>query len=124
MNETKKDWITKIVPSLAFAAGIIMAAVGGSILISSSLKLSMFEAEPYALITQEECTYDYHSPVMQDSPVNSPKVRAEAEIQACLERRKQEERTRFQNSKKDNMVDGISVLVVGAILLLAFRKRK
>jgi hypothetical protein len=122
MNETKKDWVTRVVPSLAFTAGIIMAAIGGIMLISSSLKLTMFDAEPYTIITEEECKYDYT--VVSAAPDNGPKTRTPEEMQTCLLRRETEERERFQNSKKENIIDGISALLVGGILILAFRKRK
>ena len=122
MSETKKDWVTRVVPSLAFTAGIIMAAIGGIMLISSSLKLSMFDAEPYTVITEEECKYDYTA--VSATPESGPKMRTPEEIQSCLLRREQEELERFQNSKKENIIDGISALLVGGILILAFRKRK
>jgi hypothetical protein len=122
MSETKKDWVTRVVPSLAFTAGIIMAAIGGIMLISSSLKLSMFDAEPYTVITEEECKYDYTA--VSVTPESGPKMRTPEEIQSCLLRREQEELERFQNSKKENIIDGISALLVGGILILAFRKRK
>ena len=43
----KKEWISKIVPNLAFAAGIIIASVGGMMTLSSTMKLALFDSEPY-----------------------------------------------------------------------------
>jgi len=120
MSEIKSDWVSRVVTSLAFTAGIIMAAVGGIMILSSSLKLAMFETEPYTIITQEECKYDYN---VYDKE-GAPTVRTTEEVEACLVRREQEELERFQNTKNENIIDGLSALLVGAILVLAFRKRK
>ncbi len=116
----KKHWITKIVPALAFAAGIIIASVGGIMTISSSLKLVMFDSDPYSYITEESCRYDYSKPVIDG--VNA--IRNDAEIGKCMIDRRQEEMIRFQKSQQENMIEGVSALIVGGILLLAFRRKK
>jgi hypothetical protein len=45
------------------------------------------------------------------------------EIKACILDLEQKELIRFQKNQKENIVDGVSTLIVGGILLLAFRKR-
>ncbi len=117
----KKHWISKLVPALAFAAGIIIASVGGIMTISSSMKLALFESEPYSYVTKEQCRFDYNKTASPDS-LNYE--RTQKEIDECLLERKQEELERFQNNQKENIVDGVSALVVGGVLLLAFRRRK
>ena len=114
-----KHWITKLVPVLAFAAGIIIASIGGIMTVSSSLKLALFETEPYSYISEEQCKYDYSLSIDQVGYERSAQ-----DIAKCLSTRKQEEMTRFQNNQKENIVDGVSALFVGGILLLAFRRRK
>ncbi|MCI5050825.1 MAG: hypothetical protein MRY57_00775 [Candidatus Pacebacteria bacterium] len=116
----KKHWITKLVPALAFAAGIIIASVGGIMTISSSLKLAMFETGPYSYISEDSCRYDYEKPYVDNAPVE----RSPEETKACIQERKQEEMERFQKSQKENIIDGVSALIVGGVLLLAFRRRK
>ena len=113
----KKEWISKIVPNLAFAAGIIIASVGGMMTLSSTMKLALFDSEPYSIISQEECRYDY-------SRSDEVYERTDIEINECVIERKAEELERFQNNQKRNIVDGVSALVVGGMLLLLFRRRK
>ena len=114
-----KHWITKIVPALAFAAGIIIASVGGIMTLSSSAKLAFFDSAPYSYVTEDQCRYDYSRPNPE-----ATYERSDAEIELCLENRKEEEQVRFKNNQKDNIVDGVSALIVGGILLAAFRKRE
>jgi hypothetical protein len=134
MSETK-HWILKIVPSLAFAAGIIMASIGGVITLSSSAKLLLFDHGPYGNVTMEQCEFDYSDfgpipvsiekdSVSGTSLVNTqPKKRTEEEIIKCIEEKKNEEKQRFQQDKKQNLVDGLSVLIIGLLLILSFRKK-
>lgn len=116
----KKHWITKLVPALAFAAGIIIASVGGIMTISSSLKLAMFDSGPYSYINEDSCRYDYSKPAID----GFNQERSQTEIQQCMDNQKQEELSRFQKNQKENIVDGVSALIVGGVLLLTFRKRK
>lgn len=121
MSDKKYHWINKLVPALAFAAGIIIASVGGIMTISSSLKLSFFETGPYSIVTEDQCRFDYNKPSPNDY-LNYE--RNDSEIQECMTNKKQEEIIRFQNTQKENIVDGISALIIGGVLLLAFRTRK
>ena len=118
----KKHWIIKIVPALGFVAGIIMASVGGIMTVSSAGKLVLFENGPYSYVNMEQCRYDYNRPVVDKD--EKAYERTSEEIDACLVEKKQEELSRFQNREKQDIVDGISALLIGGILLLAFRRRK
>lgn len=134
MSENKSHWITRIVPVLAFAAGIIIASVGGIMTISSSLKLALFDSEPYSYVTEEECRYDYNKPASLDKEpeISSTLMvderghyeRNPEEIKECIDKRVAQEKIRFENRHKQNIVDGVSALIVGGILLFAFRRRK
>ena len=115
----KKHWITKLVPALAFAAGIIIASVGGIMTISSSLKLAMFDTGPYSYINEDSCRYNYDKPAIDG--VNQE--RTELEIQKCMDNRMEEEIKRFQKNQQENIIEGVSALIVGGVLLLAFRRR-
>lgn len=121
MNIHKHHWLTKLVPTLAFAAGIIMASIGAVMVISSSLKLALFDSEPYSYITKDDCRYDYTKPL--NSEGIAPE-RSASEIETCLKDRRHEELVRFQNTEKRDIVDGVSALLVGGILVLLFRHRK
>ena len=118
MTDKKSHWINKLVPALAFAAGIIIASVGGMMTLSSSAKLAIFESEPYSMVSIEECTYDYNTKSQE------PRKRTESEVNTCIQERKHQELERFQNSQMRNIIDGVSALFIGGLLLLAFRRRK
>lgn len=117
----KKHWITKLVPTLAFAAGIIIASVGGIMTMSSSLKLAFFESHSYSYVRSDDCRYDYNN---QTSKGDAPYERSASEMEKCMIEKKSEELARYQNEKKENIVDGVSALIVGGILLLVFKRRK
>jgi hypothetical protein len=125
-----KHWILKIVPALGFAAGIIMMAFGGTMVLASGAKLALFDNDPYSYITREQCDINYPLPVdlsagklIKEKDVTTIQ-RSEDDIQRCLVEKRLEEKNRYQNGKKQNIVDGLSSLLVGGILVLAFRKKK
>ena len=130
----KKHWITNIVPALAFAAGIIIASVGGIMVTSSSLKLAFFDSEPYSYITEDQCRH-------RSLPESSMKTlsgegsglpgevvddhqQSLDDIETCMHNLKEQEEKRFKKGQQENIIDGISALIVGGVLLLAFRRRK
>lgn len=125
MSDTK-HWMARLVPSLAFVAGIIITSVGGIMAVSSSLKLALFETSPYSFISEDQCRYrPFNYAIDTDTTEDSKEAQAsEEEIATCLEEKTEEEKVRFKNSQKENIVDGLSALIVGGILLLAFRKRE
>lgn len=135
MSEKKTDWITRIIPVLAFAAGIIITSVGGIMTTSSSLKLMLFESEPYSYISEEECRYDYSKPASLEKEQDMLSLttfptegrgyyeRTEEEIEECIQKRFLQEQKQFENRHKQNIVDGVAALIVGGILLLVFRRR-
>lgn len=126
MSDTK-HWIIKIVPVLAFATGIIMSSIAGIMTLSSVSKLVLFDSDPYSYVTREDCRFDYNPKSMDIAPserIEKPYERTEAEIEICFNEKKADEKNRFQQKQKQNLVDGISTLIVGMMLILAFRKRK
>ena len=124
----QKHWIIKIVPVLAFATGIIMVSIGGVMTLSSGAKLALFDHEPYNQITREQCEFDYHDfrpiPVETLEKKSEPRKKTEEEIIKCIKERRIEEKQRFKGRQKQNLVDGLSVLIVGLILILGFRKKE
>lgn len=134
----KKHWLTRIVPVLAFTAGIIMSSVGGVMVLSSSVKLVLFEQGPHSYISKEQCRYDY-VPIMPVDVVSlkgfegtealgefgDQKVAlSDEQIEECLSEKRAEEKSRFQGREKQDIVDGVSALIVGFLLILFFRKKK
>lgn len=136
MTNNKQHWVIKIVPALAFAAGIIMASIGGMITLASTAKLILFEHDSYSYVSREQCLYNYNDYLPVEDVFNSsyvksktsldknPRKRTEGEIEKCLVDKRLEEKQRFQETKKQDIVDGLASLIIGLILILGFRKRK
>lgn len=120
-----KHWIIKIVPVLSFAAGVIMSAVGGVTIISSTAKLILFEQGPNTYINREDCRLDYSVQTLvkvDEVNVQQPRVRTEEEIDACLAQRNEQESRLFKNNEKQDIIDGLASLIVGLLLIFFFRK--
>ncbi len=118
MSDFKKHWVFQIVPVLLFFVGVIMMTVGGTITLSSSVKLALFEDSPRHIITKESCRYEF-------KPFDEKEVeKTETEIERCFKEKKMAERLRFRNNQKQNIVEGLSSLFIGLILTLFFRKKK
>jgi len=98
--------------------------------ISSVSKLFLFDHNPYYRNYDMECRHDDVFPMFQklsDSGEKEVKiekhVKTEEEIQKCIERRKKEEKDRYYQERMQSIVDGISALIVGLILVFSFRKQ-
>ena len=129
-KKPKKHWVYIIVPVFAFTVGIVMASVGGIMSLNATAKMFLFESGPYGYISPNECRYDNFIapvPVAYDikniDGIKNPKQRSEEEIKKCLTERKNEEKIRFLNKEKQSLVDGLSALIVGLILILVFKKK-
>ncbi len=121
----KKHWIIRIVPALAFAAGIIMSSIGGVMTLSSTAKLALFENGPYSYVSKEQCMYDYNDYIQVEKTTETkPRKRTDEDINICMLEKRAEEKQRFQDEEKQDIVDGLSTLFVGLMLVLFFRKRK
>ncbi len=116
----KTHWLVHVVPTLTFAAGVIIASIGGIMTISSSLKLAFFDSDPNSYVSMEMCRHDYSRAVPEFNP---PYERSEQEIQECLQKQEWEELERFQKRQTSSLIDGVSALFIGLILLLVFKKR-
>lgn len=129
MSENTSHWVTRLIPILAFAAGIIISSVGGIMLISSSLKLAFFQEDPYSYFTEQECVSPYSKlapqPLSETEGVGeiTNVEQSPEEIQSCIERNREQQRHQFKNRHQQNIIDALSALVVGGILLVVFRKR-
>ncbi len=112
------DFKNKTAPNLLFFIGVIMMVIGGTMALSSSIKLAFFKDSPQHIITKESCRYEF-------KPLDEKEVeRTEEEVERCFKEKKEVELFRFQNAKKQNVVEGLSSFFVGLILVLLFRRKK
>lgn len=107
----KITWIYHVVPILAFTAGIIISSIGGIMTLRSTLELSFFEQDRYSYITEDTCRYEKEIELTDEA------------IAQCMDNVKKQETLRFKEDRKRDIVDGISFLIIGGILLISFRRR-
>lgn len=126
MTEKKLAWLPDLLRFGGAITGIVLTAVGGVMLLNATMKLYVFnfQTEPYQVVSTEECKYD-HNRSIKTNDETKPYARTAEEIEICKAERLEENTIRFERSKKENMVDGLAMLLVGIPFWLIFwRKRK
>lgn len=116
----KKHWINRLVPALAFTAGIIIASTGGVITTSSALKLALFDSHKHDISAARQCD---HNIILKKNNTENQDLDTEEHKDLCIATETLRIKKSFQNDKKEDIIEGVSLLIVGGILLLVFRKR-
>jgi hypothetical protein len=128
MSDKKLGWLYDLINFGGAVTGIILTAIGGTMLLNASLKLYVFkfDSNEYSYIRAEDCRYDYNiSPVVAiKTGENIPKERSEEDAQKCLNDRIAEEKQRYTRNKQENMVDGLAMLIVGIPFWIIFDRRR
>ncbi len=144
MDDSKKrnssiKFFVSLVVSISFGAGIIASSIGGILFLSSSAKYLLFSKKDYfsnEMEYRERCRYLLFP---QDSFVFRKEIgvrnvfssqankqemssKDKEEIQLCVDRLQKEDISRFKKKKMQGMIDGLSSLIVGLILILSFKK--
>lgn len=126
MADKKLAWLPELIRFGGAVTGIVLTAIGGVMLINATMKLYVFDfqSEPYQIVSTEECKYDHNRSIKKDDETK-PYARTAEEIEECKVERLAENKIRFERSKKENMVDGLAMLLVGIPFWVIFwRKRK
>jgi divalent metal cation (Fe/Co/Zn/Cd) transporter len=109
------EWIKKVVPSVALLIGIVLTAIGATMLLSSVLKLAF-----YAPVAN-----DYSYACEPENKTGSARTQALEETEEeCIARMYDEEVARFNNRQVENTLDGIAFLIVGGFLWIWFARKK
>lgn len=118
-------WLSELIQFGGAVTGIILTAVGGVMLLNATMKLYIFnfQSESYQIVTEEECRYDHSRPKAVENEFKSYE-RTPEEIAECKEIRKEENLLRFKRNKKEGMVDGLAMLLIGIPFWMIFRKRQ
>ncbi|MBT3349249.1 hypothetical protein HN954_01325 [bacterium] len=121
MVEKKLTWLRDLITLGGALTGIIMTAIGGVLVLNAVLKLYVFQFQTaeYSIVTTEECRMDYSR--MKES---EPTVRTPEEIEQCKTDRQEENLLRFERQKKENLVDGLAMLLVGIPFWMIFWRRR
>jgi len=126
MSEKKLGWLYDLINFGGAVTGIILTAIGGTMLLNSALKLYVFkfDSDSYSYVTRESCLYDYNLPPVKVIDTKQPRQRSEEEIEKCLTERKAEEKQRYTRNKQENMVDGLAMLIIGIPFWIIFDRRR
>lgn len=122
MADKKLAWLPDLIRFGGALTGIVLTAIGGVMMLNAVLKLYVFQfdSNEYAIVTTEECRHDYR--MMKG---DEPTIRTPEEIEVCKIERREENSQRFVRNKKENLVDGLAMLLIGIPFWLIFwRKRK
>ncbi len=123
----KLPWLRELITFGGAITGIVLTAVGGVMLINATLKLYVFQfqSEEYQVVTIDECRYDHNrtKPVAAGE-ISKPYERTPEEVEQCKADRQEENRLRFERNKKENMVDGLAMLLVGIPFWIIFERRR
>jgi hypothetical protein len=131
MTEKKLAWLPDLLRFGGAVTGIILTAIGGVMLLNAVMKLYVFnfQSETYQIVSDEECRYDHNRSavdtiaVVEEKSISKPYERTSEEIEQCKETRKEENKLRFERSKKENMVDGLAMLLVGIPFWIIFWRK-
>ncbi len=128
MTDKKLAWLPELIRFGGAITGIVLTAIGGVMLINATLKLYVFQfqTEAYQIVTDEECRYDHnrYADKVEDVEFTKPYKRTAEEIELCKKERLEENKIRFERRKKENMVDGLAMLLVGIPFWIIFWRRK
>jgi len=117
---------SRIIFLVGVSVGIIFTAVGTTMILNSSLKLAFFDEPRYGNVSWQigECeVYGYSKgarPVIETIAPEKLPTPTDEEIAECKEDVKANSKEEFKRDKTENIVDGISFLIVGLILWIAF----
>ena len=125
MSETKLSWLPELIRFGGAITGIVLTAIGGVMLINATMKLYVFDfqTEPYQIVSTEECKYDHNRSIKKDDETK-PYIRTAEEIETCKADRLEANTIRFERSKKESMVDGLAMLLVGIPFWLIFWRKR
>lgn len=124
-----RDFMKKarmIVASLAFSAGILIASIGGIIFLSSTAKLIFFPGPSYVVDYEEQCRFQVigtpNYPKLKEVQTEPQKEISKEELEKCVEKHKTQDEVSSRRRKLQSLVDALSSLIVGLLLIFSFRK--
>lgn len=126
MTDTKLTWLPDLLRFGGAVTGIVLTAIGGVMLINAVMKLYVFQfqTEPYQIVSTEECKYDHNRQIPQETGITKAYIRTAEEIAVCKAERLKENKVRFERTKKENMVDGLAMLLIGIPFWIIFWRKR
>lgn len=124
--ETNKNWLRELIPFGGTLVGLVMTVIGSSMILNTVLKVYIFGFETSSSFSAEErCEDEYRFTIEKNKNEEVAKERTAEETEECITRKTKLEKERYLRQKKENMVDGMALILVGAPVWFFYqRKRK
>ena len=127
----KLTWLSDLQSFVGVFIGLIMLSIGSVMFLNSGAKLYIlgYESDTY-FSAEDQCTRSEIFPIFleQDktAPISPQKTQKKTpeEIEKCIEKTTQKEKTRYTRDKLDNMLDGAIMIIVGFPPWFFHRQRK
>ncbi len=117
------EWIKKVAPVAGYIIGLVLVAVGAVMTLQSGMKLAF--AEPNTYYYNDSCDYDlkFNRSISVDG-VDDIIEPTDEEREECLKDQEEREQKQFKNRNVQNLIDGISLVIVGGLFWGLFRERR
>jgi len=114
------EWIRRVAPVAGYCIGLVFVAIGAVMMLQSGMKLSF--TEPNSFYYENQCENDFRYSVAL--PEEKPAEMTPEEKEECLKNQKEREQKQFKNRNIQDLINGLSLLIVGGIFWGMFRERK
>jgi len=127
MKKHTDSWLEillKKLPRFAGAiVGVVFTAIGGVMTVNAGLKTFVFGIEtPRYFSASEMCKVQPWESVTEGE---KPKSLTREEKKLCMEEKTAEARLKYQQERKENLIDGLAFLIVGVpFWIICGRKKK
>jgi len=124
--EKSFTWLRELVPIAGHILGIVLFAVGGIMFMNPLLKLYVFGYESNSYFNPTEiCENDQRYPrTTKEEIAEKEFILDETELSKCIEKKKEQEISRYTRQQHDNMINGVVSLFFGLIFWGIYRRRK
>ena len=120
--EKKLNWLRDFPRFAGTLVGIALTAIGGVMTLNVVLKVYVFGFTSNSYFSAEEqCKFQDYAEVKEGA---KPARLQGEERTACIEEKTKVEETRFIKNKKENLIDGAAMLLVGIPFWIIFTRRK
>jgi len=115
------EWIKKIAPIVGCVIGLVLVAIGAVMTLQSGMKLAFAEPAPYYgydTSCEDQDRFKF-SPEGEEVIKMTPEEKEE-----CESDQKEREERQFKNRHVQDLINGLSLLIVGGIFWGVFREKK
>lgn len=120
--DKKINWLRDFPRFAGTIIGIALTAIGGVMTLNVVLKVYVFGfTENSYFSAEEQCRFQDFAEVKEGA---KPARLSAEEKKDCIDQKKQIESNRFLRQKKENLIDGAAMLLVGIPFWIIFTRRR